>query len=146
MSEPGAGDDNDPDSGSDLRPLGGTGMACLSPWPLRCLLAAAVLTPVLAAVPAMVQATAQTPRQQPGQKPQASLDGLPVYTADGKAIGTVITMGLDEDDKPVLVAEIAQALGLGPTAVAVPTNMFVRKGNRIELTLTEAEVNARLKQ
>ena len=121
-------------------------MACPSPWPLRWLLAAAVLTPALAAVPAMPQAPAQKPRQPPGQKPQPSLDGLPVYTADGKAIGTVITMGLDEDDKLVLVAEIAQALGLGPTAVAVPTDMFVRKGNRIELTLTEAEVNARLKQ
>ena len=121
-------------------------MACPSSWPLRWLLAAAVLSPALATVPALAQAPAQKPQQPPGQKPQPSVDGLPVYTADGKAIGTVITMGLDEDDKPVLVAEIAQALGLGPTAVAVPTDMFVRKGNRIELTLTEAEVNARLKQ
>jgi hypothetical protein len=113
-----------------------------------------VLAPALAAMPIMAQAPAekpqgppaQKPTQPPDEKPQPSLDGLPVYTADGKAIGRVITMGLDEDDKLVLVAEIAQALGLGSAAVAVPTNMFVRKGNRIELTLTEAEVNAKLKR
>jgi hypothetical protein len=121
-------------------------MACPSSWPLRCLLAAAVLAPALAAAPAAAQAPAQKPPQPPGQKPSPSFEGLPVYTADGKAIGTVIAMGLDENDKPVLVAEIAQALGLGPTAVAVPVDMFVRKGNRIELTITEAEVNAKLKQ
>jgi hypothetical protein len=44
------------------------------------------------------------------------------------------------------VAEIAQPLAIGPTAIAVPIDMFARKGNRIELTLTQAEVNARLKQ
>jgi hypothetical protein len=119
-------------------------MACLSPWPLRRLLAAFILA--LAAAPVMAQTPAEKHPKPSEAAPPASVAGLPLFTADGKAIGTVIAMGIDEDDEPVLVAEIAQALGLGPTAVAVPISMFVRKGNRIELTLTEAEVNARLRE
>lgn len=109
----------------------------------RCLLAAAALGVVAAA--AMPAGLAQQAKRPPAAEADASVAGLPVYTADGKEIGTVIAMGLDEDDKPVLVAEIAPPLALGPTAVAVPPDMFVRKADRIELTLTEAEVNARLK-
>jgi hypothetical protein len=70
--------------------------------------------------------------------------GLPLYTSDGKAIGKVIATGVDEDDEPVLVAEIGRTLGLGSRAVAVPADLFVRKPGRIELTLTEEEVKARL--
>lgn len=117
-------------------------MAYPSPRRLRSMQAAA-LALALAAVPGLAQTPA--PRPQEGAKPQPSIEGMPLYTSDGKAIGTVIAMGLDDDDEPVLVAEIAQPLGLGPTAVAVPTDMFVRKGDRVELTLTEAEVNAKLK-
>lgn len=72
--------------------------------------------------------------------------GWPIYTSDGKAIGRVIATGFDEDNKPVLVAEIARPLGLGPQAVAIPTNLFVRRPGRIELTITEVEVNARLRR
>jgi hypothetical protein len=125
-----------------------------SPWLLRCRLTAAALTLALAPALALAPGMAQTPEprsQQPPtaqpQQPEPSLAGQPLYTSDGKEIGTVIAMGLDEENnEPVLVAEIAQPLGLGPVAVAVPTNMFVRKGDRIELTLTEAEVHARLNQ
>ena len=120
-------------------------MAYPSPRRLRSMQAAALALAALAAMPGLAQAPAQRPQEAPGAKPQPSVEGMPLYTSDGKAIGTVIAMGLDDDDEPVLVAEIAQPLGLGPTAVAVPTDMFVRKGDRVELTLTEAEVNAKLK-
>jgi hypothetical protein len=112
----------------------------------RRLLAAAALGLAAAAAMPAAPALAQQGKRPPAAAPDASLAGLPVYTADGKQIGTVITMGLDEDDEPVLVAEIAQPLAIGPTAIAVPIDMFVRKGDRIELTLTEAEVNVRLKE
>lgn len=123
-------------------------MAFPSPWLLRYRLAAAALTLALAVAPGMAQTPEPRLQQPPTATPQPelSLAGQLFYISDGKEIGTVITTGLDEDNEPVLVAEIAQTLGLGPTAVAVPTNMFVRKGDRIELTLTEAEVHARLKQ
>jgi hypothetical protein len=125
-------------------------MASSSPWLLRHGLAAATLTLALAVAPGISQ-TAQPRSQQPpaarAQQPDPSLAGKPLYTSDGKEIGTVLTTGLDEDNnEPVLVAEIAQPLGFGPMAVAVPANMFVSKGDRVELTLTEAEVQARLKQ
>lgn len=70
--------------------------------------------------------------------------GLPVYTSDGKAIGKVVALALDEDDEQVLVAEIERPLGIGSEAVAIPIDLFTRKQDRIELTITEAEVDARL--
>jgi hypothetical protein len=122
-------------------------MAYPSTRRLRSLQAATLALAMLAAgpVPGIAQAPAQEPQPERSTKPTPSVDGMPLYTSDGKSIGTVITMGLDENDEPVLVAEIGQPLGLGPTAIAVPIDMFVRKGSRIELTLTEAEVNAKLK-
>jgi sporulation protein YlmC with PRC-barrel domain len=105
----------------------------------RLLTALAALAIALAAAPAMSQH-----RQQRPMKADRSPVGLPIFTSDGKAIGTVLATGIDEDDQAVLVAEIEQPLGVGADAVAIPTNMFVRKANRIELTITEAEVRDRL--
>jgi PRC-barrel domain len=110
-------------------------MACSS----RFALALAAL--VLAAAP--VSAQQPQPAHPPAQSQRTPV-GLPLYTSDGKAIGKVIATGVDEDDEPVLVAEIGRTLGLGSTAIAVPANLFVRKPGRIELTLTEEEVKARL--
>jgi hypothetical protein len=115
-------------------------------WLHRYPLATVALALMLVALPGMPRAPAQSPQQASPAEPQPSLAGLPLYTADGKEIGKVITMGLDDDDEPVLVAEIERRLGLGLTAIAVPTDMFARKGDRIELTLTEAEVDAKLRQ
>jgi hypothetical protein len=116
-------------------------MAC--PLPIR--LALAALAPALALALAAAPVPAQQPqRPQPPAQGQRTPVGLPLYTSDGKAIGKVIAVGLDEDDAPVLVAEIERPLGLGPLAIAVPTDMFVRRPGRIQLTLTEAEVKARL--
>jgi hypothetical protein len=103
-------------------------------------LAAAVLAVALAAAPAF----AESPQQRPASRNERAAVGLPIYTSDGKAIGKVVATGVDEDNKAVLVGQIERPLGLGPQAVAIPTDLFVRKGDRIELTLTEAEVNARL--
>jgi hypothetical protein len=114
------------------------------PWSLRCLLATAVL--VLAPAATIVPAHGQKaePHGHPAPKAGRTVAGLPLFTADGKAIGTVLAMGRDDDNEEVLVAEIAQSLGFGPTAIAVPTDMFIRKPDRVELTLTEAEVHAKL--
>jgi hypothetical protein len=105
-------------------------------------LAVAALALALAAVPAMPQ----TPRQQPTTKVERTAIGLPIVTSDGKAIGRVVATGTDSNNQPVLVGEIERQLGIAPEAVAIPTDLFVRKQGRIELTITEAEVNARLGQ
>jgi hypothetical protein len=101
----------------------------------------AALALALAAVPALPEVAQQgTGTRKSEQGPV----GLPIYTSDGKVIGKVIATGVDEDDQPVLVAEIERSLGFGPEAIAIPTDLFMAKTGRIELTLTEAEVNARL--
>jgi PRC-barrel domain protein len=113
-------------------------------WPLRYCLAAAVPTlMVLAPGPAPVVAQSQTRQPDANAVPHAIL-GLPIYTSDGKAIGKVVATGVDADNAPVLVAEISRPLGIGPQAIAIPTDLFVPKPGRIELTITEAEVNARI--
>ncbi|HEX5958326.1 MAG TPA: PRC-barrel domain-containing protein [Hyphomicrobiaceae bacterium] len=116
----------------------------------RRLIAAAVLFLMAAALPAIAQPSTQQPAQPPPKaKPQGGFTGLPLYTSDGKVIGRVLALGVDEDNETVVVAEIERSLGLGPTAIAVPLNLInASKGrtDRVELTLTEAEVNARLRR
>jgi hypothetical protein len=112
-------------------------------WSLRRLYAAGALA-LLAASALAPRAGAQAVQQAPPAQAGRVVAGLPLYTSDGKLIGRAIAMGLDDDDEPVLVAEIARPLGIGPEAIAVPTDMFVHKDDRIELTITEAEVNAKL--
>ena len=108
--------------------------------PLQSRLAVAALALTLAATPTMPEG----PRQRPAGKAERTTVGLPIYTSDGKAIGKVVAIGTDEDNQPVLVGEIERTLGLGPEAVAIPADLFVRKQDRIELTIDEAEVNARM--
>jgi sporulation protein YlmC with PRC-barrel domain len=72
-------------------------------------------------------------QHRPGAKADRALVGLPIFTSDGKKIGKVLATGIDEDDQAVLVAEIERPLGIGADAVAIPTELFVRKSHRIEL-------------
>jgi hypothetical protein len=103
-------------------------------------LAAAALALALATAPAF----AESPQRRPAGTAERAAIGLPIYTSDGKVVGRVVATGVDEDNQAVLVGEIARPLGLGPQAVAIPKDLFVRKRGRIELTLTETEVTARL--
>ncbi|MBO0764627.1 MAG: PRC-barrel domain-containing protein [Hyphomicrobiaceae bacterium] len=112
------------------------------PLVFRDRLAAAAVALALAGA----QATSQDAQRQPRatSQPHQTPAGLPLYSSDGRKLGKVIATGLDSDDEPVLVAEIERPLGIGPQTIAIPTNMFVPRRDRIELTITEAEVNARL--
>ena len=83
----------------------------------------------------------QHQQRPPAGKAHRALVGLAIFTSDGKEIGKVLATGIDENDQFVLIAEIERLLGIGPLAVAIPTHMFVRKSNRIELTITEAEIS-----
>jgi hypothetical protein len=100
------------------------------------------------AAPALALATApalpQQPQRQPPVQRKATPGSLPLFTSDGKEIGRVIATGIDEDNEAVLVAEILRPLGFGAEVVAIPNDLFARKADRIELTITEAEVRARL--
>jgi PRC-barrel domain len=74
---------------------------------------------------------------------ERTLVGLPVYSSDGKPVGRILALGVDDGNRPVLVAEIDRPLGIGADAVAIPFDMFVRKPDRVELTITAQEVAKR---
>jgi hypothetical protein len=122
------------------RRVSGSGSATM-PLLLHCRLAVAALALVLAGAHAAPQ---DARRQPPTASQQQAPAGLPLYSSDGKRLGRVVAAGVDDNDEPVLVAEIQRPLGIGPRAIAIPTNMFVQRRDRIELTITEAEMNARL--
>ena len=69
--------------------------------------------------------------------------GLPVRTADGQLIGIVTHAGIG-DGLPVIIAEVERPLGLGPEMQAIPTDLYTKKRDHIELTLTAEQVRARL--
>jgi len=73
-----------------------------------------------------------------------TLVGLPVFTSDGKEVGMAIALGTDESDEAVLVTQIERPLGFGTDLVAIPTDMFVRKADRIELTSRRGNSATRL--
>jgi hypothetical protein len=108
--------------------------------PVQTRLAAVALALAIAAAPALPE----SPRRRPAGKIEGTAVGLPIVTSDGKTMGKVVATGTDEDNRPVLVGEVERSLGLGPEAIAIPTNLFVRKPGRIELTIDAAEIDARL--
>lgn len=88
----------------------------------------------LALSPALAQQT-----ETQAAEPTTSAVGLPIYTSDGEHLGKVVQV-ISFGDKPALRAEIGSFLGLGTTTAVIPANMFQRKPDRIELTMTAAEV------
>jgi hypothetical protein len=108
---------------------------------MRCpLTSVAALAIALAAAPAM----SRHQQEPPGVAGDNTLVGLPVFTSDGKTVGMAIAVGTDESDEAVLVTQIERPLGFGTDLVAIPTDMFVRKADRIELTITEGELRDRV--
>jgi hypothetical protein len=110
------------------------------------ILGLSVLAYALAPVPAPVHdSAAVSPRpSQPPPTTERAVVGLPIFTSDGEKIGKVLATGTDADGLAVLVAEIERPLGMGPIAVAIPTDMFAPMTDRIALAITEAEVSQRL--
>ena len=72
------------------------------------------------------------------------LYGLPIFTSDGVEIGVVSDTGTDEDDQLVLLAEIAMPLGMGAQTVAIPLDLVAVKTDRVDLSLTAAQVRETL--
>jgi PRC-barrel domain len=104
----------------------------------------AALAAVVVALAATAPAAAQHSRKPAAGQADRALVGLPLFSSDGKRIGRVLATGTDDDDQAVLVAEIAWPLGIGSHAVAIPSDLFVRKAGRVELTITAAEVAERI--
>jgi hypothetical protein len=105
---------------------------------LRSRLAAAI---VLLAVAAGSVAAQQTPsgENQPGVGAAAALVGLPVYSSDGQRLGQISEVGSSRGT-PAVRAEMEESLGIGPQNVIIFAHAFQQKSDRIELSMTAAEV------
>ena len=80
---------------------------------------------------------------RPADLPHHPLVGLAVVSADGLAVGTVLSIDAEPDGTISAINVTAGGLlGLGARMVAIPAGKFVRAGDRVRLTLTAAEVGA----
>ena len=92
-----------------------------------------------AAAPLAVTSVQAQQSETQAAEPTTTAIGLPIFTSDGEHLGEVVQI-ISYGDKPALRAEIGSFLGLGATTAVIPANMFERKPDRIELTMTAAEV------
>ena len=93
---------------------------------------------MLAGLPASAQ---QSP--PPTTQPGTAVVGLPIYSSDGHKLGEV-TGTSAIGNNPALRAEMGTFLGLGPSIVLIDAEVFQKKADRIELTMTAAEVKEKL--
>jgi len=102
---------------------------------------------VAAAAPTMAQQgrppAVQT--QPPSVQTEASPVGLPVYSSDGEKLGEITADGA-VGGRRMLRAEMGAFLGLGPTPVLIPVEMFQHKPDRVEVAMTAAEVRDTITQ
>jgi ribosomal 30S subunit maturation factor RimM len=97
-------------------------------------LVAAFLTAMLAIAPAYAQQ-----QQGPPTQGEVQLVGLPVYSSDGEKLGEVTNVGLVGGEQ-TLGADKGAFLGLGSKQVLIPADMFKHKVDRIEISMSAAEV------
>jgi len=93
------------------------------------------------AVAAGSVAAQQTPpaENQPGVQADAALVGLPIYSSDGQRLGQIAEVG-SLRGQPAVRAEMEESLGIGPRSVIIVADAFQQKNDRIELSMTVAEV------
>ena len=102
---------------------------------LRKLLASVAVTASLAGPAPFAFAQQSQPSAQPG----AQLVGLPVYSSDGEKLGQVTDVQSFQG-RQVLRADMGTFLGLGPSPVLIPDEVFEHKADRIEVAMTAADV------
>ena len=105
---------------------------------LRSRLAVGIVGLALAASPVAAQ---QTPpaENQPEVQADATLVGLPIYSSDGQRLGQIAEVGSSRG-QPAVRAEMEESLGIGPRSVIILADTFQQKNDRIELSMTAAEV------
>ena len=115
---------------------------------IRPILAAGSVAVAVMMAPAMAQQQAPAPtrpQEAPAPtKPEAQqvdpgMVGLAVYSSDGQKLGHVAEVGTSAGS-PAIRAEMGEFLGLGATSVVIHADSFERKGDRIEVAMTAAEI------
>ena len=100
---------------------------------IRELLAGAAFAGLVATTPAFAQQTT------PPAQAEVQLVGLPVYSSDGEKLGEVKEVGTVAGQQ-MLRADMGAFLGLGSNHVLIPAEMFERKEDRIQVSMSAAEV------
>ena len=96
----------------------------------------------LSIVPVSV-AIAQEPEAVPQSEVAPQLLNLPIRSVDNQPIGVVTQAGIG-DGEAVLIGEVERPLGLGPELIAITADMFVDRGDHIQLTLTADQIREKL--
>jgi len=105
-----------------------------------------VLSMFLALTIALVNlATAQEPEGVPRSEVAPRLLNLPIRSVDDQPIGVVTQAGIG-DGEAVVIGEVERPLGLGPELIAITADMFVDRGDHIQLTLTADQIREKLAQ
>jgi hypothetical protein len=109
---------------------------------LRSRLVAAALALALAAGPVAAQQAPEqspVPEKQPGVQADAALVGLPIYSSDGQRLGQIAEVGTSSG-QPAVRGEMDELLGIGTRSVIIVAEVFQKKDDRIELSMTADEV------
>jgi len=88
-------------------------------------------------------AIAQKPEAVPQSEVAPRLLNLPIRSVDDQPIGVVTQAGIG-DGEAVLIGEVEHPLGLGPELIAITADMFVDKGDHIQLTLSADQIREKL--
>ena len=88
-------------------------------------------------------AMAQDSEAVPTSEVAPRLLNLPIRSVDDQPIGVVTQAGIG-DGEAVLIGEVERPLGLGPELIAITADMFVDKGDHIQLTLTSDQIREKL--
>ncbi len=86
---------------------------------------------------------AQEPESVPTSEVTPRLLHLPIHSVDGQHIG-VVTQAAIGGGEAVFIGEIERPLGLGPERIAISADMFVDRGDHIQLTLTADQIREKL--
>jgi hypothetical protein len=68
---------------------------------------------------------------------------LPIHSIDGQHIG-VVTQAAIGGGEAVFIGEVERPLGLGPERIAISADMFIDRGDHIQLTLTADQIREQL--
>src|SRR5262245_56906293 len=101
---------------------------------LKQIVLSASLILALTAVPVAAQQKRQTVEEQ------IALQGLPVYTSDGRQIGQVKQIRIASDGHVDAVrAELPDAAGSEAKTIEIPAAQFTQKSDRVVLSMTVDE-------
>jgi hypothetical protein len=103
------------------------------------MLAALVVLTIAPVSLAIAQKLEAVPRSEVAPR----LLNLPIRSVDDQPIGVVTQAGIG-DGEAVLIGEVERPLGLGPELIAITADMFVDRGDHIQLTLTADQIREKL--